>query len=75
MWHECVSTAIHQELLIQLHRAHLKFAQPWHHGKVHAVQEFRVGITRACQRQKIAVPQDKLQIKYHSITSAMCCEQ
>ena len=73
MWHESQNATkdcglpaciVQQEMLVQLHRAHLKSVQPRHHGKVGAVQKFRVGITRACQRQKIAVPQDKLQITY-----------
>ena len=84
MWHGSVNTTKHsglsvcivqQEVLIQLHCAHLKLAQPRHHGMVSAIQKFRVGITRACQRQKIAVPQDKLQITHHSITPAIDGEQ
>lgn len=83
MLHESVNTTNHsglsafacqQELLIRLHCAHLKLAQPGHHGNVSAIQKFRVGITRACQRQKIAVAQDKLQITDLSITPAIDCE-
>lgn len=84
MWHESVHTIKHsglsacilqQKVLFQLHRAHLKLAQPRHHGMVSAIQKFRVGITRACQCQKIAIPQDKLQITHQSITPAIDCEQ
>lgn len=84
MWHESENATkdcglpaciVQQEVLVQLHRAHLKSVQPRHHGKVGAIQKFRVGITRACQRQEIAVPQDKLQITYHSITPDIDCEQ
>lgn len=46
----------------QSSRAHLKFAQPWHHGRISTAEQFCVGISRTHKRQKIAMPQNKLQV-------------
>lgn len=42
-------------------QAYLESTQPRHHGKVCITQQLRVSTTRTRQRQKVAVPQHKLQ--------------